>query len=130
MHCPNCGAILAEGSRFCNNCGHSFSGQPAAVPLPPYGVPMRPAKDPSTGMLIEIVGTLFGFMGLGWLYAGYTNRGIAALLIWLGVVVVAAIISVFTGGLFACLWVPVQIVAAIVSGSQVKNTMIRDSSSL
>jgi hypothetical protein len=61
-----------------------------------------------------------------WDSAGHTNQGIVRLLIWLGVVLVAAIITALTGGLFACAWLPVQIVAAIVSGLQVKQAVERD----
>lgn len=131
MRCPNCEAVVAEGSRFCNNCGAAIVEQgPVPQPISPgtrtpvaYG---KPAKDPNTALVIELVGTLFGFMGLGWLYAGYTNRGITALVIWLVVVVVATVISILTGGFFACLWFPAQIAAAIISGIQVKQAVERD----
>ena len=131
MRCPNCEASVEEGSRFCNNCGFAIAEQgPVPQPVPPGARPPvaygKPAKDPNTALLIELVGTLFGFMGLGWLYAGYTNRGITALVLWLIVVVVATVISVFTGGFFACLWLPAQIAAAVISGMQVKQAVERD----
>jgi TM2 domain-containing membrane protein YozV len=137
MRCPNCEAAVPEGSRFCNNCGHSMP-EPSAAPQPPGPPPpvsqtttahmayARPAKDPNSAMIIELVGTFFGLMGLGWLYAGHTNRGIIALVTWLVVVVVAALISVLTGGLFACLWLPAQIAAAVISALQVKQAVERD----
>jgi TM2 domain-containing membrane protein YozV len=77
-------------------------------------------------LVIELVGTFFGFMGLGWLYAGHTNRGIIALLVWLVVVAIAAVVSVLTGGLFACVWGPVQVIAAVVSGLQVKQAVEKE----
>jgi len=122
MNCPNCGATVPEGSGFCSKCGYDLRPRAAA----PQSVYVKPAKDPSTALLIEMVGTFFGFMGLGWLYAGYTNRGIILLLVWLGVVIVAAIITVLTAGIFACLWLPAQIAAAVASGLKVKQAVEQD----
>lgn len=125
MQCPNCQVVLAEGSAFCNNCGYDL--RPRAAAPPGAAVPQRayaqPVKDPSTAFLIEMIGTFFGFMGLGWIYAGHTNRGIVMLVVWLLVVITAAVITALTAGIFACIWLPVQVVAAVVSGLQVKKAV-------
>ena len=142
MRCPECGATIPENSRFCNSCGNALpepvpAPQPTAPPVAappavagppvtPASTMVKPAKDPSTALLIELVGTLFGFMGLGWIYAGYTSRGITLLVVWLLVVVVAVVISALTAGIFACLWLPAQIAAAVISGLQVKQAVERD----
>lgn len=34
MNCPNCGAPLEPGSKFCGSCGHRIEAAPAAVPSP------------------------------------------------------------------------------------------------
>ena len=141
MNCPNCEAPVPQGSRFCNNSGyalpaamaapHVSASRPPPVPQAPR-VPMaqpvraRPAKDPSTALVIELAGTLFGFMGLGWLYARYTNRGIMLLVGWFLVVGLAVVLSVVSAGIFAYLWLPGQIAAAVISGLQVKQAMDRD----
>ena len=122
MHCPNCGTTVPAGNSFCHECGHDLRPRVAAS----QQAYAKPAKDPSVALLIELVGTLFGFMGFGWIYAGHTNQGIIRLLVWLGVVLVAAIITALTAGLFGCAWLPVQIVAAVVSGLQVKQAVERD----
>jgi len=129
MQCPNCGATVQSGSRFCNNCGYALPQ--SAVPPPPaaYNPPpayARPGKDPSTALLIELVGTLFGFMGLGWMYAGYTQRGITLLVGWLLVAITCAVLTAFTVGIFACIWLPGQIIAAVISGLRVKEAVERD----
>src|SRR5689334_11741152 len=41
-----------------------------------------PARDPSVALVLEIVLGVFGFLGVGHLYAGRTNLGIALLLGW------------------------------------------------
>lgn len=38
----------------------------------------RPAKEPSTGLLLELLG-LVGFAGIGWLWAGRTGLGLLML---------------------------------------------------
>lgn len=38
----------------------------------------RPAKEPSTGLLLELLG-LVGFAGIGWLWAGRTGIGLLML---------------------------------------------------
>lgn len=41
----------------------------------PFVPAARPAKEPSTGLLLELLG-LVGFAGIGWLWAGRTARGL------------------------------------------------------
>ena len=44
-----------------------------------YGAATTQAKDPTTGLLLELIG-LFGFAGIGWLWAGETVIGISLLI--------------------------------------------------
>jgi len=57
-------------------------GQPP-YQQPPYGQPPygQPQKDPSVGLLLELLGFL-GFLGIGWLWAGETAIGIVLLVGW------------------------------------------------
>lgn len=39
MFCPNCGANIPEGSKFCSNCGYAVEGE---APSGTYGAPVPP----------------------------------------------------------------------------------------
>ena len=56
-------------------------------------------KDPNTAMVIEIVAGYFGFLGIGYLYAGRTAAGLLRLFGWwafIGVAVLLITIGSFT----------------------------------
>lgn len=56
-------------------------------------------KDPNTAMVIEILAGYFGFLGIGYLYAGRTAAGLLRLFGWwafLGVAVLLIAIGPFT----------------------------------
>lgn len=71
-------------------------------------------KDPSTGFLLELIPGLFGFLGIGYLYAGRTNDGIIRLAAFLIYNLLAwtaiAVLSIIVVGL--CL-IPVQLAIQI-----------------
>ncbi len=48
----------------------------------PYYNPAPAYKDPNTAFLIELVGGILGFLGLGYFYVGKTNDGIIRLIGW------------------------------------------------
>lgn len=120
--CQTCGTLNPDRSILCEYCGASlpasatqrdpFVQRRTAVPVTPvypptlaYATPY-PArgttKDPSAGLLIELLPGLFGFLGIGYLWAGETLLGIALLLgywaFW-GIVAVAMVLSL---GLLLC----------------------------
>jgi hypothetical protein len=80
--------------------------QPGFNPLAP------PPKDPTTGLLLELIG-LFGFAGIGWLWAGETAIGVALLLgFWAFLAVEVFLMFIVIG---FCL-IPLNLVIPIVSG--------------
>jgi hypothetical protein len=72
------------------------------------------APDPNTAFIIELVGGLFGLLGLGYFYVGRTNEGITRLLIFLVYVIVAwIIIGVLSIAIIGVCLIPVQIIIQI-----------------
>ncbi|MBN8420171.1 MAG: zinc ribbon domain-containing protein [Verrucomicrobia bacterium] len=73
-HCSKCGAALAEGVRFCEQCGHAVTAPEA----PPAAAMMPPVKAGGGRLWLTIVAAVVvGALG----FAGYTQR--AWLLDWL-----------------------------------------------
>lgn len=108
MNCQKCGAVLEADARFCQSCGTAVQTRPqtqTSAASTPTGIPgagvaagaasaVRPgAKSKSTAMILEIVGGLFGFLGIGWLYACQTQTG---LLIMFGNIIAQIVIALFT----------------------------------
>lgn len=135
MFCPNCGEDNPDKSRFCFNCGTALTAEPAKPaqvrpPAPPAPVrqqaytpayAMRPAKDRSTALILEILPGLFGLLGFGWIYAGNTGVGIAwlvGMLIWTGI---AAIIAVFSVGISLLCTLPISIAMIVISAVTLNN---------
>jgi TM2 domain-containing membrane protein YozV len=52
------------------------------------------AKDPNTAMVIEILAGYFGFLGMGYLYAGRTAAGLLRLFGWWAFLAVAILLIV------------------------------------
>jgi hypothetical protein len=92
---------------------------------------MSVEKDPNTAFLIELVGGLFGLLGLGYLYVGKTNDGLIRLLVWMVYSGVAYfIISLLVAAYFiGCICLPFQLAihigVSIWSANTLKNKMLR-----
>ena len=66
----------------------------------------------NNAFLIEVVGGILGFMGLGYMYAGRTNDGLVRLIAWWIVLAVmwtsvAVLTTILIG---VCLWAPAAVV--------------------
>lgn len=95
--------------------GQGPYGQPPPG-QPPYG---QPAKDPTVGLLLELIG-FFGFLGIGWIWSGETAIGIAILIGWFVFLGVEVLLSIILIGL--CL-IPLNFIVPIVSGVILMNRM-------
>lgn len=86
-------------------------------------------KDPDIAFLIELVGGLFGLLGLGYIYVGRTEEGVIRLLVWLLYIVGAwVIISLLMAIIVGCVLAPIQVVIQVVvplwSAKTLKDSMI------
>ena len=84
---------------------------------------MRPMKDRSLALILEILPGLFGFLGFGWIYADNTQTGILILignLILIGINVVMLILS---GGICCFVAVPLEIAAIALSAYKLNEYM-------
>jgi hypothetical protein len=118
--CRTCGTLNPERAPTCAYCGASLPSTPiyrdafrtsridrqAVVPYAPRAYPplaYTPAvKDPSTGLLVELLPGLFGFMGIGYLWAGKTALGLVLLLGYWCFWAIVGVLTVLTLGLLLC----------------------------
>ena len=79
----------------------------------PFVRPSGPPKDPAAALILEVIPGLLGFLGIGWLYAGDTTRGLLILIgYWVFLViefVIGTTFSVLTLGLGACIALPLGV---------------------
>jgi len=74
-----------------------------------------PKKDRSLAIILEVVPGLVGFLGIGWIYSGFTNIGIAWLVGFLIWNIIALVISFSTFFLGCLCMLPINLIALIVS---------------
>lgn len=147
MQCPRCGAEQPDSNRFCSVCGNRLAAPepvnaasrpaPALPPQPPpasasaapqpfYSAHSLPPGETeraveskaSTAMLIEVVGGVLGFLGLGNIYAGRANTGIIYLVAWwIFIAIEVALMIVLVG---ICL-TPLNLIVPIYSGLRVRD---------
>ncbi|MBM4422016.1 MAG: TM2 domain-containing protein [Chloroflexi bacterium] len=96
---------------------------PPYVPPPPmYSPPVtpsysasQPAKDRTIALVIEVAAGLFGFLGIGWMYAGNVSAGLIWLIgFWVGNII-GIVLDLLTVGFFTCIHVPLAIACLPVS---------------
>jgi len=150
--CQSCGAQLVETAGFPNSQANppikdaipepspfvtseqlepvlsNLSMAPASVsePVQPSKVDFTTSKkDRSLAIILEVVPGLFGFLGIGWIYSGFTGVGIVWLVGFLIWNVIALVICIFTAGVGCLCTLPVNLVVLIASvmalNSQIQN---------
>lgn len=111
-NCTSCGraicsecAVEMQGRLVCREClSAGRVRQPVSQTVP----------DPNTAYLLELIGGLFGLLGLGYLYVGRTQDGILRLLGWMVYNVIAYIaISVLISLVIGVVCCPVQLIIQI-----------------
>ena len=91
-------------------------------PASPYGTPPMPpaAKDPTTAFIAEIIAGVFGFLGIGHIYAGQTTRGVVLLVCWWAFLVVEVLLMAILIGF--CL-LPLNLLVPLGSAFWLKREM-------
>jgi len=90
--CANCGMAAGYGTNYCRNCGNVLT--PGASYCAQCGdrTTSYSKSDRKSRLVAGLLGIFLGGFGVHNFYLGYTNRGIAQL-----------VLSIFTSGL-ASLW--------------------------
>jgi len=78
---------------------------------------MKRGRDPFVALLLEVVGGFFGFLGIGWIYAGRPVKGVVLLLgYWLLDWIVGLVLSFATLGVWCFIWPAQNLVLGAISG--------------
>lgn len=80
MSCSYCGAKVSRLDAFCPNCGTRLSGGTQSLAGVPLSSRVKQPKDSGLAFLIELIPGLFGFLGIGHMYAGQVTRGVLLLI--------------------------------------------------
>jgi hypothetical protein len=74
-------------------------------------------RDPFVALILEVIGGFFGFLGLGWIYAGRPAGGILLLVsYWLLDWVIGLMLSVATAGAWCLVWPAQNLIFGAISG--------------
>lgn len=135
MSCPACENPVIPSYDYCPKCGSwLLSGTPSAysptVPLDPRGTypgnqglrghAQTGLKDENLAFVLEVIPGLFGFLGIGHIYAGNVTRGVTLLVCyWLFVTVEFGLIFVLVG---LCL-TPANFILPLLSALWVKREL-------
>ena len=92
--------------------GGQYAMQPYAPPAVVLGAGL---KDPSTGLLLELIPGFFGFIGIGWLWAGEVGLGVGLLLGYWAVWATAMVLTVLSFGVLGLCLIPMLIVLYFVA---------------
>jgi TM2 domain-containing membrane protein YozV len=78
---------------------------------------MMRERDPMVALLLELVCGFFGFLGIGWIYAGQPVTGIILLVsYWLLDWIVGLTLAIATLGAWCCVWPAQNLLFGALSG--------------
>lgn len=103
----------------------NYGGYPPA-PQGPVGYGYAQPKDPTMGLLLELLGYV-GFLGIGHIWAGKTTRGIAFLVGWWVYLTMSAFLTIL---LIGCLMLMAAAVVPIASGLFLKSEMEKEQAAM
>jgi hypothetical protein len=88
---------------------------PPPAYVPPSSAPLSSGKDRGIALILELVAGFFGFLGIGWLYAGKTKEGVLILVGFLLFNGILVCVDIVTAGFALCCHLPLNIAAIAVS---------------
>jgi len=108
------GTCTSCGRGICGECAVEVQGKLVCRDCLAAGKVATRKYDPNTAFLVEFLGGLFGFLGIGYIYVGRTNDGVLRLVLWLlydliAGITIAALVALIVG--FVC--IPFQLVIQV-----------------
>jgi len=74
-------------------------------------------RDPFVALMLEVVGGFFGFLGIGWIYAGRPATGILLLIgYWLLDWALGILLAIVTMGVWCAIWPAQNLIVGAISG--------------
>ena len=74
-------------------------------------------RDPFIALVLEIAGGFFGFLGIGWIYAGRPTMGILLLIsYWLLDWIIGLTLAIFSMGVWCFIWPAQNLLFGAISG--------------
>jgi hypothetical protein len=78
---------------------------------------VRHARDPFVALILEVLGGFFGFLGIGWIYAGRPMMGVSLLVgYWLLDWILGITLSIVTLGVWCFIWPAQNLIFGAISG--------------
>lgn len=105
--CPGCGTSIAPEERFCRSCGYQLTAAPPSPPSIPIVSASR-LKGEGTAAALAVVPGLFGFLGIGQIYASRIGRGFVLLIVgW--ILDLIALFTIFPGFVMSVIPIPIVV---------------------
>lgn len=85
---------------------------------------LRHGADPFLALVLEVGGGFFGFLGLGWIYAGRVPLGLILLVgYWLLAGAISVLLIIFSSGIWCCFLPAQNLIFGCLSGYLVYQSM-------
>lgn len=92
-----------------------YPPEPRALQSPPRVIYIERNSAPSTPVIVEVIGGLFGFYGIGWLVGGYAVTGALMLVGSLLLAAVWLIVTIATVGVGLFCIIPIDLAIVVAS---------------
>jgi hypothetical protein len=111
--CQEC-VVEVQGKYVCRECLSTGRATQIATIV-------RPRKDRSIALILEILPGFFGFLGIGWIYSGYTVSGVVWLISMLVWSIFAAFMILLTAGFGCICTLPINLTMIAISSASLNS---------